>query len=75
MPSEVRPVEIGKSNFEQLLKGAGSFDDYFRFIGEETVRDTHETVLPSDIYPSSSEMYPPDTVFSDMEPDDAEAEQ
>ncbi|MDE6685242.1 MAG: tetratricopeptide repeat protein, partial [Duncaniella sp.] len=46
MPAAVRPVEISKSNFEQLLQGAGSFDDYFRFIGEETIRETHESVLP-----------------------------
>ena len=59
MPAEVRPVEISKNNFEQLLKGAGSFDDYFRFIGEETIRDTHESVLPPDEYPSAEEMYPP----------------
>lgn len=57
MPAEVRPVEISKSNFEQLLQGAGSFDDYFRFIGEETIRDTHESVLPPDEYPSAEEMY------------------
>lgn len=57
MPAEVRPVEISKSNFEQLLQGAGSFDDYFRFIGEETVRETHESVLPPDEYPSADEMF------------------
>ena len=57
MPAEVRPVELRKSNFEQLLQGAGSFDDYFRFIGEETIRDTHESVLPPEEYPSAEEMY------------------
>ncbi len=38
MPEAVRPVEISKSNFDKLLQGAGSFDDYFRFTGEEAVR-------------------------------------
>ncbi|MDE6370581.1 MAG: hypothetical protein K2K92_03720 [Duncaniella sp.] len=57
IPAQVRPVEISKSNFEQLLNGGGSFDDYFRFIGEETVRSTHEAVLPPDEYPSAEEMY------------------
>ena len=57
MPSAVRPVEISKSNFEKLLQGGGSFDDYFRFVGEETIRQTHESVLPPDEYPSADEMY------------------
>ncbi|MDE5752257.1 MAG: hypothetical protein K2H88_06440, partial [Duncaniella sp.] len=38
MPEAVRPVEISKSNFEKLLQGAGSFDDYFRFTGEEAIK-------------------------------------
>lgn len=58
LPSEVRPVEISKANFDLLLQGAGSFDDYFKFIGEETIRETHESVLPPDEYPSAEEMYP-----------------
>ena len=58
MPAEVRPVEISKDNFELLLQGAGSFDDYFKFKGEETIRETHESVLPPDEYPSADEMYP-----------------
>ena len=57
IPEGVRPVQISKSNFEKLLQGGGSFDDYFRFIGEETVRETHESVLPPEEYPSASEMY------------------
>ena len=48
LPLEVRPVEISKSNFDLLLGGGGSFDDYFRFIGEEEIRSTHESVLPPD---------------------------
>ena len=72
MPAEVRPVEISKNNFEQLLKGAGSFDDYFRFIGEETIRDIHESVLPPDEYPPAEEMYPPapeDTDSQEVKPE------
>lgn len=57
IPEGVRPVQISKSNFEKLLQGGGSFDDYFRFIGEETVRETHESVLPPDEYPSAEEMF------------------
>ena len=57
IPEGVRPVQISKSNFEKLLQGGGSFDDYFRFIGEETVKATHESVLPPEEYPSAEEMY------------------
>lgn len=57
MPAAVRPVEISKANFEILLQGGGSFDDYFRFRGEESIRETHESVLPPDEYPSAAEMY------------------
>ncbi len=58
LPADVRPVPISQENFDLLLSGAGSFDDYFNFIGEETVRATHEAVLPPDEYPSAEEMYP-----------------
>ncbi len=57
IPEGVRPVQISKSNFEKLLQGGGSFDDYFRFIGEEDAKKTHESVLPPDEYPSAEEMF------------------
>ena len=59
MPAAVRPVEISRANFEKLLTGGGSFDDYFRFIGEETVREVHEATLPPDEYPAADEIYVP----------------
>lgn len=59
MPAAVRPVEISKSNFEQLLQGAGSFDDYFRFIGEESIRETHESVLPAEEFVEFEELKEP----------------
>ncbi len=57
IPEGVRPVQISKENFEKLLRGGGSFDDYFRFLGEETIKETHEAVLPPDEYPGPEEMY------------------
>lgn len=56
LPAQVRPVPISKSNFDMLLTGAGSFEDYFKFIGEETVRETHESVLPSDEFATHDEV-------------------
>lgn len=57
MPQAVRPVMISQENFDKLIQSGGSFDDYFKFIGEETLRSTHEEVLPPDEYPSAEEMY------------------
>lgn len=54
---EVRPVPISKRNFEQLLLNGASFDDYFRFITDESVRRTHESVLPPEEYLPAAEMY------------------
>ncbi|MDE6390676.1 MAG: hypothetical protein K2L26_04575, partial [Duncaniella sp.] len=56
LPGGVRPVEISRDNFEVLLQGGGSFEDYFSFMGEEGMRGTHESVLPPDEYPSAEEM-------------------
>lgn len=57
MPQAVRPVMISQENFDKLIQSGGSFDDYFKFIGEETLRSTHEEVLPPNEYPSAEEMY------------------
>lgn len=53
MPEAVRPVEISKSNFEKLLQGAGSFDDYFRFTGEEAIK-AGDAVAEGDEEPRTS---------------------
>ena len=61
MPGAVRPVMISQANFDKLIQSGASFDDYFKFIGEETLRSTHEEVLPPDEYPSAQEMYDRET--------------
>ncbi len=70
LPAGVRPVEISKDNFDLLLRGGGSFDDYFKFVGEESIRDTHESVLPPEEYPSAEEMY--DTLPEETEETEAD---
>ncbi len=60
LPAGVRPVMISQANFDALLKSGRSFDDYFKFMGEELIKETHEDVLPPDEYPSAKEMYPPE---------------
>lgn len=74
MPEAVRPVEISKSNFEKLLQGAGSFDDYFRFTGEEAIKAADASIeepetetVPEPAPPGDSEETPelPDIVPTD----------
>lgn len=50
LPSEVRPVVISAKNFDTLLHGGGSFDDYFRYVEDKTYRDTEESVLPPEFF-------------------------
>ncbi len=57
LPAGVRPVVISEANFNLMLQRGASFEEYFDFIGEEIVRETHESVLPPDEYPSAQEMY------------------
>ncbi|MDE6317041.1 MAG: hypothetical protein K2L73_01410, partial [Muribaculaceae bacterium] len=50
LPPEVRPVVISAKNFDTLLHGGGSFDDYFRYVEDKTYRDTEESVLPPEFF-------------------------
>lgn len=50
LPAEVRPVVISAKNFDTLLRGGGSFEDYFRYVEDKTYRDTEESVLPPEFY-------------------------
>lgn len=50
LPPQVRPVVISAKNFDTLLHGGGSFDDYFRYVEDKTYRDTEERVLPPEFF-------------------------
>ena len=39
LPEKVRPVVISKSDFDALISGGYSFDDYFRFVSENPLND------------------------------------
>lgn len=56
LPAEVRPVVISARNFDTLLHGGGSFEDYFRYVEDKTYRDTEERVLPPEFFGSSEGM-------------------
>lgn len=50
MPPGVRPLVISADNFDLMLKRGASFEQYFEFAGEETMRKVHEETLPPDEY-------------------------
>lgn len=50
MPPQVRPVVISVKNFETLLHGGGSFDNYFDYMRDKTYEDTQERVIPSEFF-------------------------
>lgn len=50
LPPQVRPVVISAKNFDTLLRGGGSFEDYFRYVEDKTYRDTEERVLPPEFF-------------------------
>lgn len=50
LPKDVRPVVISAKNFDTLLRGGGSFEDYFRYVEDKTYKDTEEKVLPPEFY-------------------------
>lgn len=50
LPPQVRPVVISVKNFDTLLRGGGSFDEYFKYMRDKTYEDTQERVLPSEFF-------------------------
>lgn len=53
LPPQVRPIMISVANFDLLLKEGRSFEEYFKFQEEETVRAKEEEVI-GDIPPDES---------------------
>lgn len=48
LPEQVRPIMISVANFELLLREGRSFEEYFRFEADESVRKTEEEVVGED---------------------------
>lgn len=48
LPSSVSPIMISRHNFEVLLKGGGSFEEYFRFAEQAEAEATEEELLGPD---------------------------
>lgn len=48
LPEQVRPIVISVENFDILIRQGRSFEEYFEFMGIETIEYVEEKVLPSD---------------------------
>lgn len=70
LPPQVRPVVISVANFDALLHGGGSFDEYFNYMRDKTYEDTQERVLPSEFF----EHEPPGIVPEGVEVEETPAE-
>lgn len=66
LPDGVRPIMISKANFELLLREGRSFEEYFRFEEEESIKDSERKAEPdtepdSDVDPDSDDPIIDDT--------------
>lgn len=50
LPKQVRPVVISVANFDILIKQGRSFEEYFQFMGEQSVDATQQKILPDEIF-------------------------
>ncbi len=57
MPKGVVPLIISRHNFDILLNEGRTLDEYFEAVGDDRLGQIHESVLPSEEYPSAKEMY------------------
>lgn len=67
LPAGVRPVLISKHNFDLLLGGHGSFDDYFQFMGQEAEMRVEEQVIIRPDDPQATQA--PDDIIIDETPE------
>lgn len=79
MPEGVRPVQISVANFETLLRQGRSFDDYFRFIDQQTYQDAQAPLPPDEIETldereAADETVPEDIPEEDIPEEDATEE-
>lgn len=59
LPPSVRPIMISQHNFEVLLKGGRSFEEYFRFEEEAETEHTEEEILgPGKTMPKPDDVAP-----------------
>lgn len=54
LPSQVRPIMISEDNFNLLLREGRSFEEYFQFQEEETLRQKEVDVIGDDLNETDS---------------------
>jgi tetratricopeptide (TPR) repeat protein len=55
LPEQVRPVVIAADNFRLLLSQGRSFEEYFNYVSQQSLQQTHASVLPPDEFASEAE--------------------
>lgn len=50
LPQQVRPIVISSGNFDILINQGRSFEEYFRFIEEQSLDESQTQMLPTDIF-------------------------
>jgi len=66
LPPQVRPVVISADNFRLLLSQGRSFEEYFQYVGEQSLEETRAAILPADEYVSEKEER---EIFESMAPE------
>lgn len=78
MPPHVRPIMISVANFELLLREGRSFEEYFRYQEDETVRQREEEIIgsnfPDESDETDSEEQPKESIIQDEESTEAAEE-
>lgn len=70
LPEQVRPIMISVANFELLLREGRSFEEYFKFEAEESVKKTEEEIVGEDsIIPGGPR---DEETAADIPPDESE---
>lgn len=68
LPKEVRPIDISVENFDKLLKSGGTFEEYFKFINDESYEITEEETVFGDL-PEDEDMEIPTENLVEAEAD------
>lgn len=56
LPAQVRPVIISAANLQTMLNRGASFEQYFQWLEDNSLQNTHTAVLPEAEYASPEEV-------------------
>ena len=76
LPESVRPIMISQHNFEVLLKGGHSFEEYFKFEEEADAEHTEEELLgPGKTMPTPDDLSGEESAEEETEATEKETEE